>query len=839
MSELELNINSGHEERITLFADVMLPVPVPKLFTYRIPFEWNDHVGVGFRVVVQFGKKKVLTGVVAAIHRTPPVEYEAKYILDVLDENPVVNERQLELFPWMADYYLCTQGEVLNAALPSGLKLHSESKIQLNPDFHPEYNDEEFTAREQQLLTALSGKKVLSYSEVADVLHIKTYLPVIKSLIRKGAILIFEELRDKYTPKKEKYVRLRKEYLAEKALEQLMKQLERRPGQLEVLLAYLRDVPVFRDPERNDKGLKQRKILEAGLSPSSLKTLIKNGIFELFEVHIPRYLTGISEMNADFTLSDEQEDTRRSIMEQLERHQTVLLYGVTGSGKTEIYIELIREVLAQGGQVLYLLPEIALTTQIVSRLRQVFSDVLGVYHSRYSDNERVEVWKGLAEGKLSFITGVRSAVFLPFSDLQLIIVDEEHEPSYKQYNPAPRYHARDVAQVLARIHHARVILGSATPALETYYLAKTGKFGLVELSGRYGGANLPEIIFADIRAERKRKTLRADFSSLLFEAMSEALARNEQVIIFQNRRGYAPYIMCEECGWIPKCSSCAVSLTYHLYSNQLRCHYCGHSEQYPTVCPACGASTFRTVGTGTEKLEEDLKLLFPEARVQRMDLDTTRSKYSYQNILSEFENGNIDILVGTQMVSKGLDFDRVRVVGIVDMDRMLHFPDFRATERGFQLAVQVSGRAGRREKRGLVIIQTYNLKQPVFTFISNHDFRGFYHAEIGERKKYRYPPYYRLIKITLKHRARETCTGASAWLGEVLGKRLPPGMVTGPYEPLIGKIRNRYLMELLIRIPRDKMNSQRVKETLYDSMVRMKQQRPYKQVTVVFDVDPM
>ncbi len=575
------------------------------------------------------------------------------------------------------------------------------------------------------------------------------------------------------------------------------------------------------------------------MSPSSLKTLIKNGIFESFEVHIPRYLTGIQESKANFSLSEEQEARRRQIMEQLERHQTVLLYGVTGSGKTEIYIELIREALAQGGQVLYLLPEIALTTQIVSRLRQVFGDTMGVYHSRYSDNERVEVWKGLIEGKLNFITGVRSAVFLPFSELSLIIVDEEHEPSYKQYDPAPRYHARDVAQVLARIHHARVILGSATPALETYYLARKGKYGLVELSGRYGGANMPEIIFADIRTERKRKMLKADFSSLLFEAMSEALARDEQVIIFQNRRGYAPYIMCEECGWIPKCSSCAVSLTYHMYSNQLRCHYCGHSEQFPTVCPACGSAGFRTVGMGTEKLEEDLKLLFPEARVQRMDLDTTRSRFSYQNILTEFENGNIDILVGTQMVSKGLDFDRVRVVGIVDMDRMLHFPDFRATERSFQLAVQVSGRAGRRDKQGLVIIQTYNLKQPVFTYISNHDFRGFYRAEIEERRKYRYPPFYRLIKITMKHKEKETCTTASVWLGELLGKNLPAGMLTGPHEPLIGKIRNRYLREFIIRIPRDKMNLPQVKGVLYDSMLQLKQQRPFKQVVVVFDVDPV
>jgi len=839
MATLELNTNSEHTERVTLFADVMLPVPIPKLFTYRVPEAFKDHIDVGYRVIIQFGKKKIITGVVAALHQKPPKEYEAKYILEILDEYPHVNAQQLELISWMARYYLCTAGEVLNAALPSGLKLHSESKIQLNPEFDPETDEREFSVREMQILDALSKNKVLSYSEVAQILNLKSYIPIIKSLIEKDTILIFEELREKYSPKKERYIRLCESSLSEGALEGIMKKLERKPGQLQVLLAYLRDVPVFVDPECNEAGLKQKNILEAGLSRSSLMTLIKNGIFESFDVIVSRFLTGDSASGHTFTLSEGQEKVRNEILAQMESHQTVLLHGVTGSGKTEIYIELIREALEQGGQVLYLLPEIALTTQIVSRLRQVFGEALGVYHSRYSDNERVEVWKGLIEGKVNFITGVRSAVFLPFSNLNLIIVDEEHEPSYKQYDPAPRYHARDVAQVLASIHHARVILGSATPSMESYFLAESGKYGLVELSNRYGGAGMPDIIFADVHKERKQKTIKADFSSVLHQAISEALARNEQVIIFQNRRGYSPYIMCDACGWIPKCISCAVSLTYHMYSNQLRCHYCGHTEHFPAVCPACGSAGLRTVGLGTEKLEEDLKLLFPEARVRRMDLDTTRSKYSYQNILGEFEEGNIDILVGTQMVSKGLDFDKVRVVGIVDMDRMLHFPDFRAAERSFQLAVQVSGRAGRRDKQGLVIIQTHNLKQQIFTFISDHDFKGFYQAEITERQKFRYPPFFRLIRIILKHRDKETCFHAAEWLSVALEQNLKHGLVTGPHEPLIGKIRNRFLMEFLIRIPRDRMNLQWVKTTLYDTMLQLKQERAFKQVVVVFDVDPV
>lgn len=839
MAALELNTNSDHIERVTLFADVMLPVPIPRLFTYRVPEAFKDNINIGFRVIVQFGSKKIITGVVAVLHQKPPKVYEAKYILEVLDDYPHVNAQQLELISWMSEYYLCTAGEVLNAALPSGLKLHSESKIQLNPEFDVEACEQEFSDREMLVLKALSNNKVLSYSEVSQILNLKSYIPIIKSLIEKESILIFEELREKYSPRKEKHVRLRDSYLSKEALEALMKKLERKTGQIEVLLAYLRDVPVFTDPESNEAGLKRKTILDAGISGSSLKTLIKNGIFESFDVIVSRFLSGISISEPAFSLSGEQEKVRNDILSQMESHQTVLLYGVTGSGKTEIYIELIREALEQGGQVLYLLPEIALTTQIVSRLRQVFGDALGVYHSRYSDNERVEVWKGLIEEKINFITGVRSAVFLPFSNLNLIIVDEEHEPSYKQYDPTPRYHARDVAQVLARIHHARVILGSATPSLETYYLAKGGKYGLVELSDRYGGASMPDIIFADIHKERKQKTIKADFSSVLFQATKEALARNEQIIIFQNRRGYSPYIMCDACGWIPKCNSCAVSLTYHMYSNQLRCHYCGHTEHFPAVCPACGSAGLQTVGLGTEKLEEDLKLLFPEARVRRMDLDTTRSKYSYQNILGEFENGSIDILVGTQMVSKGLDFDNVRIVGIVDMDRMLHFPDFRAAERSFQLAVQVSGRAGRRDKQGLVIIQTHNLKQQIFTFISDHDFKGFYHAEIAERQRFRYPPFFRLIKITLKHKDKETCMKAALWLGNVLGQNLSRGMVTGPHEPLIGKIRNRFLMEFLIRIPRDRMNLQWVKTILHDTMVHLKQERSFKQVVVVFDVDPV
>ncbi len=838
MSELEFNTSVDHEERVTLFADVLLPVPIPRAFTYRVPFEMNDRIGTGFRVVVQFGKKRILTGIVAGIHEQPPEEYEAKYILDVLDDRPMMNEQQLRLFYWISDYYMAAIGDVVNAAMPSGLKLSSESKIQLNPEFDPHKTDYEFSAKELLLLSMLEHRDMMTYAEVAQTLQMKSYLKIIKSLIAKEAILIFEEVKDRYSPKKETYIRLTEHWLDKEHLEVLMNELEKRPKQLDVLLAYLHEVPVFKDRGLNIRGVPKKKLMKRGLSESSLKTLIKHRVMEAYQIIVPRFDLSGGKKSHELTLTEAQHIAKEDILSQFEKHQTVLLHGITGSGKTEIYIEFIKELLEQGEQVLYLLPEIALTTQIVTRLQRVFGDRMGVYHSKYSDNERVEVWKGLIEGRFPLIVGVRSSVFLPFDNLGLVIVDEEHEFSYKQYEPAPRYHARDVAQMLGRIHNAKVLMGTATPSIETFWLAREKRYGYAELNERYGEAILPKIIFADLAKERREKTIKGDFTSLLIDKIGAVLEKNEQAIIFQNRRGYSHYISCEECGWIPKCHSCAVSLTFHMHYNQLRCHYCGHHEALPVTCPACGSSKLRTVGFGTEKLEEDLKILFPEARIQRMDLDTTRRKYSYQKIINDFEERNIDILVGTQMVSKGLDFDHVTLVGVFDVDRMLHFPDFRAFERTYQLVVQVSGRAGRKDKAGEVVIQTSNVKQPLLHYISYLHYEPFFDKEVEERFKYKYPPFYRLIRIMIKHKEKERAEQAAKALHERIRQLIHPELVLGPHEPMISKLRNLYLMEIMIKIPRGRMNLTEFKKKLLLAANITKQQKDCKQALIVFDVDP-
>ena len=838
MTQLELNTSGDFHERVTLFVDVLLPVPITKLFTYRVPFELNAQVAIGCRVIVQFGKKNVITGVIARIHSNPPEVYQAKYIIDVLDAEPVVLQKQLDLFHWMAAYYMCTAGEVLNVAMPSGLKLSSESKIQLNPAF--DFGDAPipFTDQESLILNVLERDQIVTYSEVARILQVKSFLKVIKSLIAKGAILIFEEVKEKYAPKKETTIRLAAHWLGEGYLEELMNELEQKPKQQDVLLAYLKHVPVFQNVSLNAKGLSKKVLLDEGISESSVNTLVKNKVFESFQNIISRFDLSDKKNDVEIKLSEIQALTVTEILNNFEKKQTVLFHGITGSGKTEIYIELINEVINQGGQVLYLLPEIALTTQIVSRLQQVFGDRMGVYHSKFSDNERVEIWRGLLSGRFSLIVGVRSSVFLPFEHLGLVIVDEEHEFSYKQYDPAPRYHARDVAQVLARLHSAKVLMGTATPSFESYFLAQEGKYGYVTLNERYGDAVLPKINYTDLLEERRQKTIKGDFSSVLIQRIAEVLARNEQIIIFQNRRGYAPYIACDDCGWIPKCNNCAVSLTYHMYYNQLRCHYCGHHERVPVTCPACGSTKLKTIGFGTEKLEEDLKLLFPEARIQRMDLDTTRKKYSYQKIITDFEQGDIDILVGTQMVSKGLNFDHVTLVGVFDIDRMLHFPDFRSFERTYQLAVQVSGRSGRKEKPGEVIIQTTSLQQPVLHYITHQDFARFYNHEIEERLKYKYPPFYRLVRITIKHRDPEILVRGADLLASDIRKSIYGILVLGAHEPLISKIRNFYLREIIIKIARNSRQLHQHKTKLADLANSIKQQKDFKQLIVVFDVDP-
>ncbi|MBB3839061.1 primosomal protein N' (replication factor Y) [Runella defluvii] len=831
------NDDFGSEE-ITLFADLILPVPVAQLFTYRVPRVINPFIKNGARVVVPFGKNRVVTGVVAKIHQTPPTKYQARYIAELLDDEPLVTPYQIELFHWIADYYLCTVGEVLNVALPSGLKITSQSKIQYNPDF--EYYDL-LTEEEANLLEEIKKYQSLTYEEVEKRVGATNINHIIKSLIGKRAIILFEEVKEKYKPKVLKKVKLNGRFETRENLMELIAQLDKFPKQQEIIMSYVSQVPIQNVPYSNRAGLEKSFFTQnEAFSDSALSTLIKKGTLEEFEVTVSRF----ADVAPDFSegtnihLTTAQQRAFDEIITQFQSKDTVLLHGVTGSGKTEVYINLAQQVLASGSQVLFLLPEIALTTQIVVRLKKVFGDKLGIYHSKFSDNERVEVWKGVVSGQFQLVVGVRSAIFLPFDSLGLIIVDEEHESSYKQYDPAPRYHARDVAIVAAQRQQAKVLLGSATPALESYYQALNGRYGFVQLLERYGKANLPEFVLIDTKKERKSKKMKFEFSSVLINELQEALNRNEQSIVFQNRRGYSSYLQCEECGWIGECENCAVSLTYHQKDAELRCHYCGHKEKVPKLCPGCSSTKVRTVGFGTEKLEDQLKIFFPTARIARMDLDTTRAKNAYKEMIEDIEQGNVDILVGTQMISKGLDFENVSTVGVFDADRMIHFPDLRSAERAFQLITQVSGRAGRRaDRKGRVLIQTGNPSQKILQKIITNDYIGMYEEEIKERENFKYPPFTRLIKLTVKHFDQTTALQSAQKLTQLLLEKMGEDRVLGPQPPLVERIRNRFLFDILIKLEREKVNFRAAKAFILEKVTDILTDKTLKGTDVTIDVD--
>lgn len=820
------------------FADIILPVPIPRMFTYHIPKNLQAQVNIGSRAIVQFGNKKILTGIIGKVHNKPPQTYESKPILDILDLVPSVNPLQIKFWVWMAEYYCCHIGEVMHAALPSGLKLSSESKVQINPNFDRETCPFPLDVREIKILDELDKNPEINYEDCQKILGIKSIHPILKSLVIKEAILIFEKVQEKYTPKIETRLRLTPSFISNKTLlSSLFAELASKPKQEAILLKYLRDIPVMQKPFLNEKGLDKIRLLEEGESESSLKTLIKNGVFESFKIIVNRIDEEEPEKEPA-VLSSTQKKAFDEIKTHFETKQTVLLHGVTGSGKTEIYIQLIREVLDSGSQVLLLLPEIALTTQIVSRLKKVFGSQMGVYHSKYSDNERVEVWNGVLTGRFSFVIGVRSSIFLPFDSLGLILVDEEHEPSYKQFDPAPRFHARDAALMLAYIHQANTILGSATPSFESYFNANQSKYGYIELKERFGGASMPEYHMADMGGDRKKNLLKLDTTRILREKIQEALSKHEQVLIFQNRRGYSPYIQCEDCGWTGDCIQCDVSLTYHQFAAEMRCHYCGYKEKIPTSCPACGSTQLATMGMGTERIEETLSLLFPEARLGRMDLDTTRSKHGYQRILDEFGSGSLDILVGTQMITKGLDFGKVTVVGIWDGDRILNFPDFRSGERAFQQITQVAGRAGRREIKGQVIIQTRRPDTALYTAVIKGDFEEFFHQEMFDRKKFYYPPYVKLIKITTRHLDLKIAEKAAHALHREMAKIDVKKIVLGPEKGAISRIKNQFQLESLIKLDRSGAAQTIFKEKFAKIIEELKSIPEFRSVRWIADVDP-
>jgi len=746
------------------------------------------------RVAVEFGKSKVYTALVYSIHNEAPEGYEAKDIYQILDEYPIVNEIQLKHWDWISDYYMCSLGEVFRAALPSAFLLESETIVQFIQDYN---NEEELSNDEFLVFEALQHQSQLTIHQIVDILGKKTVFPVLKDLIEKKVIEIKEQIYEQYKPKLVKYIRLKDEWNSNNKLSELLENLSRAKRQREVVLTYFQLQTI-------NKPIKVTQLQEeSNNSAAIIKSLVDKEIFEYYFIQTDRI-----NFNGDSSeikeLTEPQEIAFNEIKESFKTKQTTLLKGVTSSGKTEIYVKLIKQLLQDGKQVLYLLPEIALTTQLIERLQFYFGEYLSVFHSKYSMNERVEVWKNVIEKKqkAQLILGARSSMFLPFSNLGLIIVDEEHEPSFKQYDPAPRYHARDAAIVLGNQHKAKVLLGSATPSVETFYNAQQGKFGLVELNRRFGDVLLPEIELVDIKEKYRKKRMKGHFSDRLIKMISEALENKEQVILFQNRRGYAPLIECETCGVSPQCPQCDVSLTFHSYRKELRCHYCGHRHAMPHNCGACGSEKLNSKGFGTEQIEIELEELFPEANIGRMDLDTTRGKYGYQKIIGKFEAHEIDVLVGTQMLSKGLDFGNVSLVGIMNADTMLNFPDFRAHERSYQLMVQVAGRAGRTKKRGKVAIQTFNPYHQILQQVSTNSFEEMHKEQLDDRWQYHYPPFFRLIKITLRHKDFNRVESGANWLGKSLESVFKEN-VLGPSTPSISKIRNYYIRTIIIKIPQN------------------------------------
>lgn len=823
-----------------MFVNVVLPLALPRLYTYSVPAEFCEEMAVGKRVAVQFGKKKVYAAIVHTVHNVPPENYETKSILQVIDNKALVSPVQFRFWEWMAQYYMCSLGDVMKAALPSGLKMESETLVTANNEL--EFDDVDLTASEALVFDTIRTKGSQTVEQLSATINVKNPIAVIKSMLDKGIISVQEELQMAYKPRTETYVRFHRNIKTDADVNALFELLKRAEAQQRIVMAFL----ALTVPNGNTFSgwVKRKDLLEkAQVSPSSLTSLIEKFVFEVEIQEVSRLKLSNENEFGSVELSPAQFVAYNSIQSQLGERGVVLLHGVTSSGKTEIYIKLIAEQLEQGRQVLYILPEIALTTQIITRLKSFFGNRVGVYHSKFSDGQRVEIYNGLlSNGSCSHLAsydvvlGVRSSIFLPFQRLGLVIVDEEHENTLKQFNPAPRYHARDAAIVLASMHSAKVLLGTATPSVETYYNAQTGKYGLVTLTERFGKVNLPTIEVVDTLTARKKKLMKSIFAPQLVAAIDQSLQRGEQIILFQNRRGYSPYVECDECAWIPQCKHCAVTLTYHKKANQLVCHYCGFTADQPSTCLACGSPRLAFRGFGTEKVEDELGLLFPTVRVGRMDLDTTRSRSSYERIIGEFEDGALDILVGTQMVTKGLDFDRVGLVGILNADSMLNFPDFRAYERSFQLMTQVAGRAGRRNQEGRVLVQTANPNHPVVKQVVSTDFEGLFRSQLAERQQYLYPPYCRLIRLTLKHRNAQLLETASVSLGNSLRSFLQH-RVLGPEEPIIGKIQEYFIRDIIIKLGRD-VNLSAAKEHISKHIEKMLDYKPFAAVIVSIDVDP-
>jgi primosomal protein N' (replication factor Y) len=758
-----------------------------------------------------------------------PERYEAKYILDVVDDSPIVNDKQFELWDWISSYYMCHLGEVMQAALPAALKMASETKIIAADD--PSLDRSILSDKAYLILDALDVAGELRISDVIKILGQKTVFPLIRSLFEKGFILISEEIKERYKPKVKTFLTLASGYADSEGLRILLDELHRAAKQQDAVLAFIQLKKQKQDISRQD-------IMElSGSSAGTITSLIDKGVFEVREQVVSRLGGEDVIVEKDFSLNDRQTEALQQIQTHFESKDVVLLHGVTASGKTQLYIRMIEAALAKNNSVLYLLPEIALTAQITQRLKLHFGNQLGVYHSKFNDNERAEVWHKVLKGEFKIVVGARSSVFLPFKDLGLIIVDEEHENSYKQFDPAPRYHARDTAIYLGHIHRAKVLLGSATPSIESFYNAKADKYGLVQLLQRYGDAQLPQIEIVNIAEAGRKDEMRSYFSTLLLENISQAIERKEQVILFQNRRGHTTFLQCGTCGYVAKCVNCDVSMTYHKTSDMLHCHYCGHNENPINVCPACGMPHLESKGYGTERIEEELEILMPTVKIGRLDLDSTKGKHGFDKVIAAFDDHEFDVLIGTQMVAKGLDFGRVSLIGIINADGIINFPDFRAYERAFSLFEQVSGRAGRRDQEGRVIIQTYSPQHRVIEQVLQHDYEGMFLKEVTERKNFDYPPFVRLIKLDVKHSDQQQAQDSALKLSNALREKLG-ARVLGPEPPLVSRVRNKYIQTITLKIERTGISIVKVKEFIRQALVLFELDKRNSGVYVQIDVDP-
>lgn len=812
------------------FIDVILPLPLERNFTYAITTTEAGFIKPGVRVAVPFGKTKIYTGIVLEIHRIPPTAYEVKSIHSILDENPIIHPLQFTFWQWIANYYMCTIGEVMNAALPSTFLLQSETQIAINPNYH--FDEKTLTDDQFLVLEALQSQAVLKVEEIQAILEKKNILPIIKPLIDRNVLTTTQNLIEKYKPKTQRCVRLLSPYNSSGGLELLSKKLQKANKLKHIVLQYFSMLNSVKNITVSDLKTQSQA------STSQIKTLIDKGIFESYDIEVNRVNYESISTNIEVILSEDQSLALNEINLAFEHYDVCLFHGITSSGKTEIYVKQIETILEKKCQALFLVPEIALTSQLVFRLKQYFGSKILVYHSRFSPSERIEIWNQMlqntSEGKI--IIGARSSVFLPFSKLKLIIVDEEHEPSYKQFEPSPRYHARDSAIVLGQMHNAKIILGSATPSVESYYNATIQKkFAYVSLNKRYKNIVLPDIELVDLKDKYKRKRMIGHFSDRMISEIETALEINHQVILFQNRRGYAPVVSCNTCGHTPECSNCDVSLTYHQHSNQLRCHYCGYNLLMKNNCSACGGIDLDSKGFGTEQIHEEVQRLFPKANVARMDFDTTRGKNSYNNIIERFENRQIDILVGTQMLTKGLDFKFVKLVGVLNADQLINFPDFRAHERSFQLLQQVSGRAGRSSVRGKVLIQSFNPSHNILQQVSTNNYKLMFEEQLYQRRIYNYPPFFRLIKITIKHKNFNLINDSANWLKNAFTQVFGT-MVLGPEFPPIPRVRNLYHKNILIKIP-PKQSLKKTKALIQKIKGSFGSTKAYRSVRLIVNVD--